>query len=435
MKAALIILLASAMSASGQVQFSFANFAGTPGTRGYADGNAREAQFGFLEGIAVDSAGNVYVADYWYHTIRKITPDGEVTTLAGSPSFINEFGRGEGGYADGTGSAALFSNPYGVAVDSAGSVYVADYRNYTIRKITPAGDVTTLAGTAGQSGSDDGIGSEARFGSQFGSGPSGVAVDSADNVYAADTFNHTIRKITPDGVVTTLAGSPGQSGSADGTGSAARFNQPFGVAVDSAGNVYVADQTNHTIRKITPTGVVTTLAGKAGQIGSADGTGSAARFKHPRGVAVDSVSNVYVADYRNYTIRKITPAGAVTTLAGSAGQIGSADGTGSAARFNYPFGVAVDSAGSLYVTDTGNNRITKGTLPGGTLPALKVIRSGDTLLITWPASVSGAVLETTDSLPPTSWLPVAVTPVTIGDQTAVTVDIEGAMKFYRLKRP
>ncbi len=202
--------------------------------------------------------------------------------------------------------------------------------------------MTTLAGTAGQSGSADGTGGAARFGS-----PTGMAVDSAGNVYVADSSAATIRKITPAGVVSTLAGSPGQSGSADGTGGAARFNDPLGVAVDGAGNAYVADTFNDTIRMITPAGVVTTLAGAPGQRGSADGTGSAARFAYPEGVAVDGAGNVYVADSANDTIRMITPAGVVTTLAGSPGQYGSADGTGSAARFVGPEGVAVDGAGNV----------------------------------------------------------------------------------------
>jgi hypothetical protein len=186
-------------------------------------------------------------------------------------------------------------------------------------------------------------------------------VDSAGNIYVADTVNDTIRKITSAGNVTTLAGSAGQIGSTDGTGSAARFYYPRSVAVDTAGNVYAAEFYNHTIRKITPDGQVTTLAGSAGQSGSADGTGSAARFYQPQGVAVDSDGNVYVADTGNDTIRMITPAGDVTTLAGSVGQSGGADGIGSAARFNLPQGVAVDSAGNVYVADTYNNRITKGT--------------------------------------------------------------------------
>ena len=278
------------------------------------------------------------------------------TTLAGTAGQI--------GSADGTGSAARFNSAYGVAVDSAGNVYVADTGNDTIRKITPAGVVTTLAGTAGQFGSADGTGSAARF--EF---PEGVAVDSAGNVYVADTINDTIRKITPAGVVTTLADMAGQVGSADGTGSAARFDYPTGVAVDSAGNVYVADDGNDTIRKITPAGVVTTLAGMAGQVGSADGTGSAARFAYPEGVAVDSAGNVYVADTGNDTIRKITPAGVVTTLAGTPGQAGSADVTGSAARFDDPTGVAVDSAGNVYVAGVGIFPIRKIT-PAGVVTTL-----------------------------------------------------------------
>src|SRR5208337_1247275 len=234
---------------------------------------------------------------------------------------------GQVGSADGTGSAARFDGPAGVAVDNAGNVYVAD--DDTIRKITPAGVVTTLAGAPGQAGSADGTGSDARF-----DGPRGVALDSAGNVYVADTDNDTIREITPAGVVTTLAGAPGQVGSADGIGSAARFDDPTGVAVDSAGNVYVADYGNDAIREITPAGVVTTLGGAQGQ------SGSAAQFDRPTGVAVDRAGNVYVADSWSNTIREITLAGVVTTLAGAPGQYGSTDGTGSAARFDQPEGVA-----------------------------------------------------------------------------------------------
>ncbi len=201
---------------------------------------------------------------------------------------------------------------------------------------------STLAGYAGQ-GNADGMGSNARF-----YNPSSVATDSAGNVYVADTANHTIRLITPGGVTSTLAGSAGNPGSADGTGSAAQFNQPQGVAVDSAGNVYVADTGNQTVRKITPGGVVSTLAGLAGSSGSTNGSGSSARFYQPEGVAVDSAGNVYVADTWNHTIRKITSSGVVSTLAGSAGNFGSADGTGSGAQFYQPQGVAVDSAGNVY---------------------------------------------------------------------------------------
>jgi hypothetical protein len=238
---------------------------------------------------------------------------------------------------------------------------VADTSNHTIRKITPSGVVTTFAGSAGNPGPDDGTGSAARFNL-----PRGVAVDSAGNVYVADSRNHTIRKITASGVVTTFAGLAGHPGSADGTCSVARFSTPSGVAVDNAGNIYVADSNKYTIRKITPSCVVTTFAGLAGSYGSADGTGNDARFYTPEGVAVDSAGNVYVADSGsesfpgNNTIRKITPFRVVSTLAGLAGNSGSADGTGSAARFNGPSGVAVDSAGNVYVADAANNTVRVG---------------------------------------------------------------------------
>jgi sugar lactone lactonase YvrE len=253
----------------------------------------------------------------------------------------------------------LFKYPNGVAVDATGNVYIADESNHTIRKFTSGGVVTTLAGTAGSSGSTDGTGSAARFTS-----PTGVAVDATGNVYVADRANHSIRKITSGGVVTTLAGSTaGDTGSSDGTGSAARFYNPAGVAVDVDGTVYVAERGNHTIRKITFDGVVTTLAGTAGSSGSTDGTGSAARFYRPIGVAVDAADNVYVTDGSNHTIRKITSGGVVTTLAGTAGSSGSTDGIGSAAQFYEPAGVAVDAAGNLYVVEPFNYTIRKGSLP------------------------------------------------------------------------
>src|SRR5207302_1606150 len=244
---------------------------------------------------------------------------------------------------------------------------VADSANNTIRKITPAGVVTTLAGLAGNQGSADGTGSAARF-----YDPTGVAADSSGNGYVAEFNNNTIRQITPAGVVTTLAGLAGSTGSADGTGSAARFYQPFGLAADSSGNIYVADSQNNTIRQINPAGVVTTLAGLAGSYGSADGTGSAARFYDPTGVATDSLGNFSAPDRSNHTIRKITPAGVVTTLAGLAGSTGSADGTGSAARFFFPDGVATDSSANVYVADTGNSTIRKSTPPRA-LPTLAVL--------------------------------------------------------------
>ena len=320
--------------------------------RPYTDATGSDARFNYLNGVAADSAGNVYVTDF-SNTIRKITPAGVVTTLAGTPGVY--------GSADGTGSAAQFWQPWGIAVDSAGNLYVADQGNSTIRKITPAGVVTTIAGAAGMFGSADGSGSAARF-----NAPDGIAVDSSGNLYVADTLNSTIRKITSTGVVTTLAGTPGGIGSADGTGSAARFNYPDALTVAGT-TLYVAEAYNSTIRKVTSTGVVTTFAGTAGAFGNVNGTGSAVRFNSPYGVAATSTGIIYVADSGNHEIRKITPARAVTTFAGSAttdgGGIGSSDGTGRTARFNYPNGVAVTGT-TVYVADTFNSTIRKVTSTG-----------------------------------------------------------------------
>src|ERR1035441_4089593 len=261
------------------------------------------------------------------------------------------------GSADGTGAAARFANPWGVAADSAGNLYVADTDNHTIRKITAGGVVSTLAGLAGVSGSADGTGSGARLNQ-----PQGVAVDANGIVYVADPGNYTIRKIPPAGVVTTLAGSAGISGSTDATGGTARFYEPEGIAVNSAGTlIYVADTWNHTIRQVTSAGAVTTLAGSAGNNGSANGTGSSAQFNQPQGLAVDGTGNVYVGDTGNQMIRMVTPGGAVTTLAGSAGNYGSADATGSGASFWNPQGIALDGSVNLYVADSFNNTIRKVT--------------------------------------------------------------------------
>ena len=298
----------------------------------FSNGTGPAAQFNQPFGITVDSSGNLYVADTINCLIRKITSEGVVTTFAGAPGV-----QGSSDSTDGTGSTARFENPHGIAVDASGNLYVADTYNCTIRKITSAGDVTTLAGSpgvAGSSDSTDGTGSTARFNYPF-----GIAVDTNGNLYVADTYNCTIRKITPSGDVTTLAGSPrvhGSSDSTDGTGSTARFNLPYGIAVDTSGNVYIADSNNFTIRKITPAGNVTTLAGSPGVSGSTDGTGSAALFGDeqndgPCGVTVDVGGNLYVADTDNATLRKITQEGIVTTLAGNAGYRGGTDGAGSGA--------------------------------------------------------------------------------------------------------
>jgi len=328
--------------------------AGSPGALGSADGTGADASFYIPTGVAVDGAGNVYVTDTGNFNIRKITAGGSVSTLAGT--------TGVGGSADGVGPAAQFNRPIGIAVDGAGNVYVADQESHTVRKITPAGEVTTLAGSAGNAGSADGTGAAARF-----DHPAGVAVDGAGNLYVGDEFNGAIRKITPAGVVTTLAVTDGTGGSADGGGAAVRSLSPEGLAVDAAGDIFVADALNSIIRKVTAAGVVTTLAGTASLAGGMDGTGSAARFFTPSGVVADRSCNVFVTDAG--AVRKITSAGLVTTLAGVAGRFGSADGTGSAAGFESPNGIAIDGTGDLYVADEGNHTIRKIT-PAGVVTTL-----------------------------------------------------------------
>ena len=324
--------------------------AGWPGSSGSADGTGRSARFALAGGLRVDNEGNIYVSDSSNYTIRKVTIAGVVTTIAGTP--------GKSGSTDGPASSALFAGIGGVAVDSAGNLYVADSGNYTIRKITPAGMVSTLAGVAGTRGEADGTGSAARF-----YDPQNLAVDRAGNIYVADGNGDAIRKVTPAGVVTTIAGSPLNAGAADGPGNLASFNDPTGINVDGFGNVYVADFGNDTIRKIAPGAIVTTIAGSPGVSGSADGTGSAASFNGPAGVGVDSSGNVYVADSTNNTIRMVNPSGFVTTIAGQAGVSGSIDGLATNSRLSTPGDVSIDNSGVVYVADSGNSTIRR-IIPG-----------------------------------------------------------------------
>ena len=429
---ALIILLASCKG-SKPPAWVVSTLAGS--TKGYQEGAAATARFDGPQGVAVDSSGNVYVADTMNHRIRKITPGGEVSTLAGSTE----------GYQNGAAADAQFNEPTGVAVDSSGNVYVADRDNHRIRKIAKEGGTWTVSIIAGdgtnghQDDEDDEVTTTARF-----SWPGDVAVDKSGNVYVADYANRRIRKIIEiekvdnDGnkikiwKVSTLAGSgePGhQNGAAasalfsslsgvdvdssdnvyvadhdnkrirkiakdedDGTwqvndfagsdtggdqdGAAtttAQFNWPTGVDVDSLGNVYVADQKNHRIRKIAKEGgtwTVSTIAGDgtAAHLDDEDDIATTtAQFNSPFDVAVDKSGNVYVADYSNHRIRKITEDGEdangnkiwkVSTIAGS-GASGHQNGAGATAQFSRPSGVAVNSSGNVYVADYGNNRIRK----------------------------------------------------------------------------
>jgi serine/threonine protein kinase, bacterial len=312
-------------------------------SEGFQDGAPTEAKFSGPVGVAIGPDGAVYVADQFNNVIRKIGADGVVSTLAGI--------AGGGGFADGPSDQALFKDPSGVAVDSKGNVFVAEYGNPRIRMITPDGVVSTFAGSATK-GRADGIGTAASF-----DAPHGIAVDANDNLYVSDWGNHLIRKITPLREVSTLAGS-GNRDFADGTGASASFDVPLGVAVDRQGNVYVADTYNHRIRKITAEGLTTTLAGSATPGSTNADQGANARFDTPYAVAVDADGYVYVADTNNNLIRRVSPTGVTTTLAGSSTE-GSTDGTGSEADFAGPSGIAVAATGVLYVSDNWTHLIRK----------------------------------------------------------------------------
>jgi hypothetical protein len=390
---AAFLLLCSAAPAAVPV-CTWTTLVGSALNPGYADGTNSVARFYNPEGIAVDAAGALYVADFTYSIIRKLTPAGTnwiVTTIAGTATNPQ-------GSVDGTNGAASFRNPAGITIDNSGNLFVADSGNNTIRRITTYGTnwvVTTIAGSPPPTpaAGADGTNNAARF-----SSPQGIAVDANGTLYVADVNNNSVRKITPvetNWVVTTVAGSLGStSGFDDGTNGAARFYHPLGVGVDSNTNLYVVDSYNGTLRKITPYGtnwVVSTIAGNHIVSGYADGTNAAASFSLPNGLALDGIGNLYVADGFYNIIRQVSPVGTnwvVTTIGGSAtNSAGSADGTNSAARFKRPWGIASDGSGNLYVTDYNNYTVRRGVVPvPPSAPIIKTVgRSGANINFTWSA--------------------------------------------------
>ncbi len=314
-------------------------FAGS-GRTGSTNGPALSASFRAPYALASDTRGNIYIADQLGQNIRKISISGEVSLLAGG---------NESGYQNGMGNAARFSSPSGIAIDASGNVYVSDQNNHCIRKITPSGLVSTLAGN-GSPGYTDGASDIARF-----KYPAGLAVDPKGNVYVADRGNNTVRMISPNGTVSTLAGTRA-TGFADGPAASAVFNAPTGLAIGSSGDVFIADQVNNRIRKIDIYGQVSTIAG-SGTFIYADGEGKLAGFRYPTGIIVGNDGSLFITDQLNHNIRRISKDGMVSTVAGA--EPGFSEGTGSSAKFRNPSGICTVPSGELYIADFYNYRIRK----------------------------------------------------------------------------
>jgi len=338
-----VLLLALSLIAvavvDAQAQVRVESFAGS-GQAGFADSDGQVGQFNRPHGLAIDGKGNIYVSDRGNHAIRVVTPFGDIRTLAGN---------GKEGNADGVGAAASFKQPIAVAVDKTGSVYVADRDNHVVRAIDPSGKVLVVAGT-GTKGFANGPASSAQFNE-----PYGVALSPDERtLYVADYLNHAIRAIDPAGRQVTTLASNGTAGFTNGVGDKAQFNQRYNVKADANGRLYVPDQNNHAIRRVDPDGTVSTVAGN-GQSGFADGKPSEARFNNPTGLIIAADGTIYVADRNNHRIRAIGPAGEITT----SGVAGQQDGPAQTAKFNRPIDVVLTSDGALVVSEESNHRLRK----------------------------------------------------------------------------
>jgi len=391
----------------------FITIAGLPGNSGSANGTGSAARFLSPEGVTVDGSGNIYVADSGNNTIREIAPGGVVTTIAGTP--------GTAGQPGAHGGPTLFRHPVGVAVDTAADlILVADSQNTQWQGISPtvSGGVTTwVAANVGTFSSFNQPGSAASAPVQLTVVPIGVAIapngsigygtvvgtGSSGAAMVEEPFSGTYSPFF-------LAGNPtGANGSTNGNGTSATFNNPQGIAVDASTDLYIADSGNDVIRKITPTVgsqgtqyIVSTIAGTAGAQGSADGSASAALFNAPNGIALDTNGNMFIADTGNNTIREISASGVVTTLAGVPGVAGSADGTGSGARFSQPYGIAVDAKGNLYVSDTGNNTIREGLAPS-VAPTFTLVASPATATVATGRTAVFNAIATGTPVPTYQW--------------------------------
>jgi NHL repeat len=341
---------------------TISTFAGTGTAGGAGDGAAATAaQLSAPRGVAVDSAGVVYIADYGNFKVRRVSASGTISTFGGTGVQGSALGTvGDGGAA----TSAQLNQPWNVTVDSAGNVYVADTENHKIRKVTPSGTISTLAGTgtAGSTG-DGGPATSAQLDT-----PQGVAVDADGNVFIADSRSNKVRKVTPAGTISTYAGTGAAGATGDGgPATAAKLDYPRTVTVDAAGVLYIADNANHTIRKVTTSGTISTFAG-TGQSGSTGdgGPATAAKINNPYGIAIDASGNVFLANWGENKVRKVNPSGIISTVAGIGGTpaYGGDGGPATAANLSYPHGIAVAADGSFYIADNGSHRVRRVSTAG-----------------------------------------------------------------------
>ncbi|MBI4875958.1 MAG: hypothetical protein HY822_15080 [Acidobacteria bacterium] len=412
----LMIATCALLPALGQAQvlprYSITTVAGN-GTNGFAGdgGAATSAQLNNPGGIVRDSAGNLYIADQINKRIRKVAADGTISTIAGDGTFGYS---GDGGAA----AKATLANTGGLALDSSGNLFLADSASNVVRKIATGGNISTVAGTTAAGFFGDG----GEAGKAYLNGPVGVTADPAGNLYIADTRNHRIRKMSSGGTITTVAGNGfvGRTGDGDAA-TGARLNAPQGVAVDAAGNLYIADTSNFVIRKVTPDGIIRTVAGTGTPGFSGDGgPATQATLNYPRSVVVNGAGNLFIADSHNARVRLVTAQGIITTVAGTGGFGDGGDGgPATSAQLRFPSAVALGSGGSIYISDTENGRVRLLTpLPETVLPAPVVSPGG---------VVSSSAFGGFSSIAPGSWFEIYGSNLAVRARSWTGADFNGTL--------